>query len=165
MDGESQNHRDIHINKYERPERQHIVQPRAVCLLSCQSHDNGQRNSIYHSWDGCLIRCHPLEGIYFFTQVRHRCQHHKESCQHNGVSWPRKCIPHYRTHAQFQHQSCKDKASSNEEAFLKCPGFRPHQISISFPFFFASSIHLGSISCRKRCLFSFSFCMLRPMAA
>ena len=60
----------------------------------------------------------------------HCCGHHKEACQHDAVDRPRKRIPHHRADAQFQHQSCKDKASSYEEAFFHSPWFIPHKISI-----------------------------------
>ena len=73
-------------------------------------------------------------------------------------------IPIDRTTAQFKHQSSNDKASSNEEAFFHSVWFSPHQISINLPFFLASSIHLGTISSRNFCFFSFNFCISRPIA-
>ena len=83
---------------------------------------------------------------------------------HNAVDRPAEGIPIYRADTQFEHQSRKDKASSDEEAFFHIVGFSPHQISINLPFFLASSIHLGTIWSRNFCFFSFNFCMSRPIA-
>ena len=55
----------------------------------------------------------------------------QKSCQHNSVDRPSESIPIDRTDTQFQHQSRKDKASSNEEAFFHSIGFSPHHFSMS----------------------------------
>ena len=63
-DNLSENHGDIHIDQHEGPERQHVVQPCTILILSRQSHDDGLHDGIDQCRYRCLIGADELKTIH-----------------------------------------------------------------------------------------------------